>query len=101
MLRWIFTFSGLGVWAGWFLVAYGLHGFQCAGPVEVSRQAGQWVQIALWAGALILCGGITWVAATRRVVAPEGLVNGAFWLNLLAFVAVVFTGAAVIYVAPC
>jgi uncharacterized membrane protein len=101
MRGWLLTFGSLGVWAGWFLTAYGLHGFQCAGPVEVSRQTGQWVQIGLFFGALLLCAGLVWLTWTRRIAAPEGLTLAAFWLNVIGLVAVVLTGAAVFYVAPC
>jgi len=101
MRGYLLAFASLGVWGGWFLVAYGLHGFQCAGPVEVSRQAGQWVQLALWVAALAVCGVLVWVTAKWRAQSSDILAATGFWLNLLGFVAVIFTGAAIIYVPPC
>jgi uncharacterized membrane protein len=101
MRGFLLAFASLSVWGGWFLLAYGLHGFQCAGPVDVPRQAGQWLQIVLWLGAIVMCGGLVWLSATRGVRSPAGLAVPAFWLNVIGLVSVIITGVAVLYVAPC
>lgn len=94
------TMGGLGVWALWFVTAYGLHGAQCAGAFGWPLAAGQALQIAFWLGAAALIG---WLAWQSRNHAPDGiaLATVALWSNRIALAAMIFTGAGLFLIAPC
>lgn len=100
---WALTFGGLVIWAGWFIAAYGLHGVRCArGPVDpAGRLAGQWVQITLWLAALGAAAIVLWLTHAKGFRQPSGLLRPAFWLNVIGLIAIIYTGAAVILIAPC
>jgi hypothetical protein len=102
MRGWLLTFGSLLIWAGWFLAAYGLHGLQCEGPLDfVSRQVDQWVQTIFWMLASALCAGLVWLSHKEGVRSPRGLSFVAMWLNVIGLLAMILTGAAVLFVAPC
>lgn len=94
------TMGGFGVWALWFVMAYGLHGAQCAGAFTWPRMAGQALQIALWFGAAALVGWFAWLS---RDHSPDGaaLATVALWSNRIALAAMIFTGAGLFLIAPC
>jgi hypothetical protein len=94
------TMGGLGVWALWFVTAYGLHGAQCAGAFSWPLAAGRVLQIALWLGAAALVGWFTW-RSRDPASGDAALGTVARWSNRIALAAMIFTGAGVLLISPC
>lgn len=99
MGRFLILFGGIGIWALWFVAAYSLHGAQCADALGWER-SGQGAQIALWLGAITLT---LWTVRKARKSPPDSRMTAkaAQWLGTIALVAVLFTGAAALFIAPC
>ncbi|WP_439468938.1 hypothetical protein [Blastomonas fulva] len=91
--------SGLLLWALWFVLAYSLHGAQCAGALGLSRIAGQIAQVGLWLVAL----GVIALLARRaaRLDVSQGLARTARYLQITAIGATIFAGLPILVLAPC
>lgn len=102
MRVWLFALGSLLVWAVWFMAAYGLHGVQCSiGMPVLSGGRGQAWQIALWLIAVGACAALLRHSRRDDFAGDAVLARAAVWLNIIGGVAVVFTGAAVLLIAPC
>lgn len=102
MRVWLLALGSLLVWAAWFIVAYGLHGVQCSvdAPILAGGRGQAW-QIALWLIAIGVCAGLFFQARRDDFAGNTVLARAAVWLNLIGGISVVFTGAAVLFIAPC
>lgn len=98
----LLALGSLLVWAAWFMAAYGLHGVQCAvGAPGMTGAQGQAWQIALWLIAVGMCAGLIRQARRHDFAGNAVLARAALWLNIIGGIAVAFTGAAVLLIAPC
>ena len=99
-MAFVSALGGLAIWGIWFATAYALHGAQCAGALGWQGRIGQIAQVALWLAALVAASWFAW--KSRRPVKPVVLNDTiSRSLNLVAITAVLFTGAAVLVIAPC
>lgn len=102
MRVWLLALGSLLVWAAWFMAAYGLHGVQCAGGAPgMEGTQGQALQIGLWLIAVGVCAALNWQARRNDFDGNAVFARTAIWLNAIGGVSVVFTGAAVLLIAPC
>ncbi|GGB55200.1 hypothetical protein [Blastomonas aquatica] len=95
--------SGLLLWAAWFVIAYALHGAQCAGGFALYRTSGQIAQIGLWVvslGVIVLQARFVQRWGVRHDLAPR-LMRSARYLQITAIAATVFVGLPVLVLAPC
>lgn len=102
MRVWLLALGSLLVWATWFMAAYGLHGVQCsvAAPGMTGARGQAW-QIALWLIAIGVCAALIRQSRRDDFAGNAVLARAAVWLNVIGGVAVAFTGAVVLLIAPC
>lgn len=94
--------GALALWAGWFVVAYALHGTQCSGAWPLARGAGQGLQVGLWLLALAAAAALEWrLRRGAEAGVDDRLVRGGRVARGLGIVASVFVGLPVLVLAPC
>lgn len=95
--------SGLLLWAGWFALAYALHGAQCEGAVALMRGEDRVAQIAVWSAAfaatLVQSRWIMRMAKERDL--PAQLLKTSRYLQFTAIGAILFMGIPLVMLAPC
>lgn len=101
----LLTLGGPTLWAAWFVLAYGLHGYGCSRFAAVANTAfgtHQWLQVAAWLGTLMLHVVLVRLARTRardseatrgRHLALQG--------NVIGLASTLFTGVPVLLIPPC